>query len=65
MLRLTLFCANKLISNNFQLQALRHQLFTVYLPKIQLQDFYQCNIEAYVTKFGEEVILCGIQVFQN
>lgn len=36
-------------------QALRHQLFTVYLPKIQLQEFYQLDIEAYVAKFGEEV----------
>lgn len=37
------------------LQALRHQLHTVYLPKANLCQFYQCDVEEYVHKFIEKI----------
>lgn len=45
----------KIVENEDHLQAIRHQLHTVYLPKANLCQFYQCNVEAYITKFTEEV----------
>lgn len=45
----------KLVENEDHIQALRHQLHTVYLPKASLYQLYQCDVEAYVTKFNENV----------
>lgn len=39
------------------LQALRHQLHTVYLPQANLTQFYQCDIEKYIRDFSEKIRL--------
>lgn len=43
------------IENDDHIQALRHQIHTVYLPKVKLYEFYQCDIEKYFEKFTSEV----------
>lgn len=45
----------KLIENEEHIQALRHQLHSTYLPKANLSQFYQCDIEKYVRLFSEKV----------
>lgn len=45
----------KLIENEDHIQALRHQLHTVYLPKANLSQFYQCDVEKCVQIFSEQV----------
>lgn len=48
-----------IIETEDHIQALRHQIHTVYLPKVNLHEFYQCDIETYFHKFWEEVSCCG------
>lgn len=43
----------KTVQHEDHLNALRHQLHAVYLPKINVAEFYQCNIDAYVKKFND------------
>lgn len=44
-----------LVENEDHIQALRHQIHTTYLPKANLAQFYQCNIEKYLQLFSEKV----------
>lgn len=44
-----------IIENEDHIQALRHQLHTNYLPKANLPQFYQCDIEKYIHMFSERV----------
>lgn len=44
-----------LVENEDHIQALRHQIQTTYLPKANLAQFYQCNIEKCVQLFSEKV----------
>lgn len=44
-----------IIENEDHIQALRHQIHTTYLPKVNLYEFYQCNIEKYVQQFSEKI----------
>lgn len=45
----------KVIENEDHLQALKYQLHTNYLPKVNIFELYQCNIPTYVNKFIEEM----------
>lgn len=36
-------------------QALKWQLHTTYLPKVNVHEFYQLNVEAYMKKFSDKV----------
>lgn len=45
----------RVIENDNHIQALRHQLYTKYLPKINVHEFYQVNIEQYVAQFLNEI----------
>lgn len=42
----------KVVQFEEHLHALRHQLHAVYLPKINIHEFYQCDINAYVKEFN-------------
>lgn len=44
-----------LVENEDHIQALRHHIHTVYLPKANLSQFYQCNVEKYIQLFSEKV----------
>lgn len=44
-----------IIETEDHIQALRHQIHTVYLPKVKLHELYQCDIEKYFNKFWAEV----------
>lgn len=44
-----------IIENDDHIQALRHQLRTVYLPKTNIAEFYQCDIEKYFQNFSNDV----------
>lgn len=44
-----------IVENEDHIQALRHHIHTRYLPKANLSEFYQCNIEKYVQLFIEKV----------
>lgn len=44
-----------LVENEDHIQALRHHIHTTYLPKANLAQFYQCNVEKYVSLFSEKV----------
>lgn len=44
-----------IVENEDHIQALRHHIHTTYLPKANLAEFYQCNIEKYVNLFSEKV----------
>lgn len=44
-----------LVETEDHIQALRHQLYTNYLPKANLCQFYQCDVEKYVHTFSERV----------
>lgn len=44
-----------LVENDDHIQALRHYIHTVYLPKANLSQFYQCDIEKYIQLFSEKV----------
>lgn len=46
-----------IVENDDHIQALRHQIHTVYLPKVKLYEFYQCDVEKYFQKFSGEVCL--------
>lgn len=45
----------KIIENEDHIQSVRHQLHSVYLPKANLCQFYQCDTEKYVQLFSEKV----------
>lgn len=45
-----------LVENEDHIQALRHHIHTTYLSKANLAQFYQCDIEKYVTLFSEKVL---------
>lgn len=47
----------RIVENDDHIQALRHQIHTVYLPKIKLYEFYQCDAEKYFQRFSAEVII--------
>lgn len=49
-----------LVENEDHIQALRHHIHTTYLPKANLAQFYQCNIEKYVSLFSEKVSIAHI-----
>lgn len=55
------FGVPNIVETDDHIQALRYQIHTVYLSKIKLFEFYQCDIEKYFRKFWEEVgfILAG------
>lgn len=50
----------KIVETEDHLQALRHQLNTVYLQRANLSQFYQCDIEAYITKLSDKVGACFV-----
>lgn len=37
------------------LQALKYQIHSAYLPKVNVHEFYQCDIEKYMQLFAEKV----------
>lgn len=41
------------------LQALRHQVLSHYLHNLKLHHFFQCDVETYVTEFGELISKIG------
>lgn len=43
------------IESEDHLQALRHQIMTQYLPKINIHEFYQIDVEKYFTTFVDNV----------
>lgn len=45
-----------IVETDDHIQALRHQIHTVYLPKVNIRQFYQCDSEKYSQRFIEEVI---------
>ncbi len=45
----------KIIETEAHLTALRHQLYSNYLPRIKIHEFYQINVEKYCTDFGNAV----------
>ncbi|XP_055387431.1 glycogen debranching enzyme [Condylostylus longicornis] len=45
----------QIIQTEDHLQALKYQLHTVYLPRIDLAQLYQCDANAYTNKFIEEM----------
>lgn len=40
------------------LQAIRHQIMTVFLPKIKIHEFYQIDVEKYFSMFVDNVSSC-------
>lgn len=44
-----------LVESEDHIQALRHQIFTEYLPKIKIHEFYQVDIEKYFSQFVDAV----------
>lgn len=45
----------KVIETESHLEALRHQLYTNYIPKIKIYEFYQIDVEKYCTMFYNAV----------
>lgn len=45
------------IEHENHLQALRHQILTNYLPKINIHEFYQIDVEKYFSMFFDSVSL--------
>ncbi len=45
----------EIVETEDHLQALKHQLHTVYLPKIKLWEFYQIDVDKYFKLFYEKV----------
>lgn len=43
------------IETEDHVQALRHQIMTQYLPKINIHEFYQINVEKYFSMFVDNV----------
>ena len=41
-----------IIENEDHVQALRHQLYTNYLPAVRIYEFYQCDAEKYMKRFS-------------
>lgn len=44
-----------IIEHENHLQALRHQIMTQFLPKINIHEFYQIDVEKYFSKFVDNV----------
>lgn len=44
-----------IIENEDHLGALRHQIFSQYLPKINVHEFYQVDVEKYFLRFVDAV----------
>lgn len=44
-----------IIETEDHIQALRHQLHTVYLPKIKLYELYQCDVDKYHKLFWDKM----------
>lgn len=53
--RLELVGVPQIVETEDHLQALKHQLHTVYLPKIRLWEFYQIDVDKYFKTFYEKV----------
>lgn len=45
----------RIVATEDHIQALRHQLHTNYLPKANLCQLYQCDIEKYIRLFSDKV----------
>lgn len=41
-------------------QALKWQLHTTYLPKVNVYEFYQLDVETYMKRFSDKVSECGV-----
>lgn len=46
-------------------KALKYQIHTVYLPQVNICEFYQCDIEKYVNLFTEAVSKSYICILKN
>lgn len=58
-----LFGCPAVIENEDHIQSLRHQIMTQYLPKINIHEFYQIDVEKYFTMFVDNVSI--FKKFQN
>lgn len=45
----------RIVETDEHIQAIRHQIHTVYLPQVKLYEFYQCDVEKYFQRFSGEV----------
>lgn len=48
-----------LVETEEHLQALRQQILTNYLHHVKLHQFFQCDVDRYVTEFGEVITKRG------
>lgn len=48
-----------IIENENHLDALKYQMHSNYLPKLKINEFYQCDVENYLRMFKEEIVNRG------